>query len=264
MKKLQFSAVAALILFAVTGCISDVKVDTTPQPVPVAPQPAPVRLQTQADANFSVSDEVNTKLRVYFNWSSSEASFSRKLAQRLAGSVVIENAELLRNGTGDVLINIAPEFELMDKSGNYYRILCNQINVSINSNSKVYAMTTIEPKALPRKLGVQKAKDQYIPQASSEISAFLKKELDRISSEEIAVSVLNFTLENVQENPTSDFVAKRIAKITNVLNSTSGIINYLNIRQDVSKATCSFRVVYLKKQFPQGVANVINMKLAGK
>ena len=264
MKKIQLFAVSAIVSAIVSGCSPAVKVETMPHTPPVNPAGATFRTVTQADANFSVSNEVNTKLKVGFTWTGGEDSFSRKLAERLAGRVVIDNAELLRNDKCDVAINIAPEFELVDKSGSYYRVNCTQIIVSILANSKIYAMTAIEPKAQPRKLGINNAKNQYLNPALKELVPFLKNELTKLSNNEIAVSILDFSLENVQEHPGSDAVAKRIDKLVHVLNTTPGIVNYLNIRQDVSKATCSFRVVYLKNHFPQGLANVINLKLAGK
>ncbi|MBQ9775750.1 MAG: hypothetical protein IJW17_06900 [Lentisphaeria bacterium] len=262
MKKVNL-LIAAVSVALSCGCTIDrVRVSPEPQPLPAAP--APVKMVTQADADFSVASEVNTKLRVVFNWTDAEKSFCTKLAERLAGKVVLDEAEIVRNSQGDVVITLQPEFELVDKTGEYYRINCNQIAVSIASKQKVHAVTTVEPKALPRKLGAQNAKNQYLTLAVEQIAPFLKKELEKLSKEQVAVSVVDFALKNVQEQPESQYVAAQINKITRILSSTSGVINFTNIRQDVSKAACSFRVVYLKEQFPQGISNVLNLKLAGK
>ena len=254
---------AVMVMALSNGCAIE-NAQISPKPQPIKQAPAPVRVFTQANANFSVVNEVNTKLRVVFNWSAAEKSFCEKLAARLAGAVILDKAEIVLNSSGDVIITLLPEFELLDKTREYYRIKCNQIEVSIASKQKVYAMTTVEPKSLPRKLGVQNAKNQYLASAVKAIAPFLKKELEKISNESVAVSVVDFSLANVQENPESQYVAAQVNRISQILSSTPGVINFTNIRQNVANATCSFRVVYLKEKFPQGITNMLNLKLAGK
>lgn len=254
---------AVIVMVLSNGCAIE-NAQISPKVQPIRQAPAPVRVVTQADANFSIVNEVNTKLRVVFNWSAAEKSFCEKLAVRLAGAVILDKAEIVLNSSGDVIITLLPEFELLDKTREYYRIKCNQIEVSIASKQKVYAMTTVEPKSLPRKLGVQNAKNQYLAPAVKTIAPFLKKELEKISNESVAVSVVDFSLANVQENPESQYVAAQVNRISQILSSTPGVINFTNIRQNVANATCSFRVVYLKEKFPQGITNMLNLKLAGK
>ena len=254
---------AVIALALSNGCAIE-SAQISPEVKPIRKAPAPVRAVTQADANFSVVSEVSTKTRAVFNYPAAEKTFCQNLAVRLAGTVVLDKAEIVFNSPGDVVIKLSPEFELLDKTRNYYRIKCNQISVSIASRQKVYAMTTIEPKPLPRKLGIQNAKNQYLAPAVKAIVPFLKKELEKISNKSVAVSVLDFSLANAQKNPESQYVAVQVNKISKILSSTPGIINFTNIRQDVSRATCSFRVVYLKDRFPQGLSNVLNAKLAGK
>ena len=262
MKKISVF-IAAVFAVLNSGCaIERTQVQALPQPLPSSP--APIRDVTQANANFSVAGEVNTKLRVCFNWNAAETTFNSNLAARLAEKVVLSKADLILNGKGDIVITLQPQFELLDKSGEYYRINCTQVTASIASAQKVYAMTTIEPKELPRKLGAQKAKNQYLNPVANTLAPFLKKELEKLCNEQVAVSVIDFALANVQEQPEPQYVAAQVNKISQILSSMSGIINFTNIRQDVSKASCSFRVVYLKEQFPQGIANVVNLKLAGK
>ena len=256
----------ATVVFSMlfSGCAIENAYVPPAKPQPLPPGQAPVRTVTQANANFSVSSEVSTKLRVRFKWTSGEQTFASKLAERLAGNVVLEKAEIVLNSKGDAFITIDPAFELIDKTRNYYRINCKQISVAIASNHKIYAIKTVELKPMPRKLGAQNAKDQYLAPAVEAIAPFLKNELERISREEFSVSILNFALANVQEHPESQYVSAQINRIAEIMRTTPGIVNFENIRQDVSSATCSFRVVYLKDRFPQGLSNVLNTKLAGK
>lgn len=262
MKKINLF-IAAASTAMLCGCVSE-RVVVQGAPPPVHSSHAPIRMTTQANANFSVTDEANAKLRVAFRWNAAEKSFCKKLAERLAGKVVLDKADILLNAEGDVLISLEPEFELLDKSGNYYRINCNQIAVKLYSAQKIYAVNDIELAPLPRKLGIHKAKEQYLTPAVNALEPFIRKELDKISGEQIAVSIVDFSLANVQEQPDSEYIAVQVNRISNILRSTGGIIKFTNIRQDVSKAKCSFRVVYMKDRFPQGITNVLNLKLANK
>ena len=154
--------------------------------------------------------------------------------------------------------------KLMLLRASYYRVNCKQIDVSISTGKKVYAAMTCEVENLPRKLGLQNAKDQYLPQAVNAIAPFLGKELERISNEQVAVSEVNLTLANFQTKPEARYVSEQVNRVAEILSAMSGVLNFTNVRQDVNKATCTFRIVYLKEQFPQGIANVLNAKLSGK
>lgn len=246
------------------GCVAIEQPHVSPKPQRLPQGSAPVRMTTQANANFSVAGEVNTKMRVFFVSSSAEKIFSSKLAGILSERVVLDKAQLCLNSAGDIMISLLPEFELIDKSGEYYRVNCRQISVVIASRQKVLARKIVMPEALPRKLGVQNAKNQYLASAAGEIVPFLKKELERISREEVAVGIVDFALANIQEQPEPRKIAQQVNKIVHILSTLPGVINFTNIKQDVPKAACSFRVVYLRDQFPQGLTNVLNLKLAGK
>ena len=265
---------AAVFAMLASGCASDLPPQAAERKIvvsapvapakPVAPAPAPIRTATQAKATFSVADEVNTKLRVAFNTPSNENNFTTKLARRLVEKVVVSKADIVLQEPCDMLISIDPEFEIIDKSREYYRVNCKQIYVTIRTARKVFAAKNCEVENLPRKLGLQNAKEQYLPQAVNEIAPFLGKELERISNSHVAVSEINLTLANLQSRPEPGYVSAQVNRVAEILGGMSGVLNFTNVRQDVNKATCTFRVVYLKEQFPQGFANVLNGKLSGK
>lgn len=247
------------ILFA--GCVNPPAPQPLPQPLP--PVPAPVRTETQAKANISVVNEAKTLLRVGFTWDRSETEFCNALALRLAGAVTGQ-ATVVTSNPVDLKINITPDFEIKDKSGEYIRINCNQLSIQISDARQIYALKTVTPSARPRQLSAKQAKQQYIAPIAAELIPFIQNSINKITNDEIAVSILDFNLKNYQTTPESQYVAMQVEKINRALASTDGVINYANIRQDVSSATCSFRVVYLKNKLPQGIANVINLKLAAK
>ena len=53
-----------------------------------------------------------------------------------------------------------------------------------------------------------------------------------------------------------------IEKLAQVLKTTKGIVRFFNVAQDVSKGECTFRIVYIKNAFPEGVSNHLSAKLA--
>ena len=262
MKKHQLSVLAALLCLG-TGCVpGEVVVQQRPAPIPV--EPVEVRPITQAEATFSVASEAKTKLRVRIRFPEDEKTFSAKLAQRLTNRVILSEAEVVLGEPSDMTLLITPEFELLDKSGDYYRIVCKQVAVSLSDSRKLYAEGVIEPEALPRKLGVQNAKDQYLNPVADKMASYLREQLGELSSKEIGVSILDFKLANVSEKVKSEDVAARVLQIAAILDDMPGVINYADIRQDVANASCSFRVVYMKEKFPAGLANVVNNALAKK
>ena len=266
MKTINLLAVAVISGLA-SGCAS--KVDTpSPQPSPQVQAPVKtscpqVQAMVQKKGNFSAVREHDAKLRLAFSWKS-EDDFSVKLADRLTGNIVLEKADIVKPDNADAFIMIAPEFELKDKTGGYYRYSCSQVKISVISNRKIFAMKVFEPKEMPRKLGAQNAKNQYLNQTEKAITPFLKKELEKISKEQIAVRKVDFALKNTQAKTDSLYVAKQIDKIVRILGADANIIRFANIHQDNARAICSFRIVYLKEKFPQGIINYLNLKLAGK
>lgn len=131
-------------------------------------------------------------------------------------------------------------------------------------NQKTIALKTIELKPMQRKLEIEQAKNQYLKPAVEKLVPYLRKELNRINNEHVAVAIVDFALANTKDQPSSDSIAKEVKKIAWIMVNTPGIINSSVIRQDVNKAACTYRVVYLKDKFPQGLQNELNLKLANK
>lgn len=259
---------AFLVLFA--GSCALLAACSTPAPIYVAPtvQPkveatSPQRAVSQVDADFIAVDEVNLKLRVRMQDTGSESAFSKKLIQRLSSNLTAV-AEFVSDGAGDVKIVFTPEFELKDADGEFCRVRCVQVETAIFYQNRQIAARVVSPAELPRKVGEQNAKDQYLAPVAAKIAPFLQKELLQLSGTELAVSEINFALKNTQKSSTSVNVAEQVNKIKQVFDSMEGVVSYAISNQDVKNATCSFRVVYQKRMFPQGIANALNLKLANK
>lgn len=233
------------------------------QQVPKSKRKSPVRVFSQTKVDFISVDEVNLKLRAGMVSSGKETAFNQKLIQRLAGNV-LSVAELASGDSGDVKIVLSSDFEHKDSEGEYRRIRCVQVNVAIFSQGRQIATKVVEPREMQRVKGEQAAKDQYLPAVVAEIAPFLQKELLALSKTELAVSELNFTLARKQKKSSTASVAAEINKLKQAFDQMDGVINYTITKQDVKNATCSFRIVYQKRQFPQGLANALNHALSSK
>lgn len=265
MKKQILVACCALnVMF--TGC--RLHVDETYVPSQLPPQSAvqsPVRLKTQsAEDSFSIESAVNTKLRLKIVFGVSEQNFSRKVAERLANAVLLDKAELTLNDPCDAVVTLVPEFELIDSDGGYFRVKCTQVSARIMSTRKVYATKTIEPPAMPRKLGLENAKNQYVNPVVNALSSYLGQELQKISNNDVSVTEMRFALQNIRQHADPTAISRQVEKISAVLNSMPGVINYTNVAQHTSQAKVTFRIVYLKDRYPQGLVNAINSKLETK
>lgn len=235
-----------------------------PRPAPQLPEAtAPQRIETQASADFVVVNEVSLKLRSHLSSSGQETAFNRKLMQQLAAAMS-GITDFVPAESSDVKIILSSSFEQKDADAGFFRIRCEQVSATMWYQGKQIASKVVNPVELPRKAGIQNAKDQYLAPAAESLAPFLQKELLNLSNTELAVSELNFGLANGQKKSTSSNVAAQVNRIKKTLDKLEGVVNYTIVSQNVANATCSFRVVYKKQLFPQGLANVLNLKLANQ
>ncbi len=260
--------IAGLALAAtLAGCCSAPQT-VPPQPLPLPPAPAPVELKNTGDkGGFEIVSEANTKLRVLFTSSAAESAFASRLAQDLAEGINSSgNIRLVGSAPYDLSIAITPLFEVFDTDGEYVRIKCSRVSIAVSpavsGNKELYSVKNIVPADMPRQLGAQRAKDQYLKPVAKEALPFLNKELARIADTKIAATEIKFQMKNWNAKPDAAELAHEAAKIKSVLDKTPGIISFQNISQNNASATCTYRVVYMKDAFPQGLVNDINSKLA--
>lgn len=263
MKKMKRFVFAIFAAAALTGCQST----TVKQPVPAAESQQNIQNQpvpTQATVDFSLDSATEAKLRAKFAWNDKEDTFCRDLARRLAQSGMLNYVDIVsdKNKNCDIVITLNPEFEEKDKSGNYYNIVCNQIVASIQSSAKINSIITIEPKSMPRKLGLKNAKAQYLKPAVKELSPALIAALQKLNSDKLAVSNIKFQLKKNNDKPTNARGAAAVTQISDILKNMPGVLEYTNISQCGTLNTCTFRVVYLRANYPQGIYNALNLKLA--
>ena len=260
MKKLNLLTAAVVVALG-TGCAID-DAHTAPRQQQLPEKHAPVYQATRvSQLSFSAENEVSTKLVLKLINSDQEPAFCNTLFERITGDLLPDKAEITSGSQYDAALYFLPEFDVIDVDGPYTRVNCSKIMVRITLGSKVYALKTFYPKPMPRKQGLQRAKNQYVDAVAKPVIKFLRKELDRLVNKELAVSEIDFNLQNSSQLPEQADIAREVARINNVLASTQGIVNYYNISQNTANARCTFRVVYHKRLFPQGIINYLNLSL---
>lgn len=253
--------IISLTTLVMSGCtIPDAKISPA-EPQRKEIQQAPVKITQVASSSFSITGNVDSKLRIKFSVPASEASFCNKLITKLQESAIPQNAEIVEDNRYDILVKIIPDFEEKDKDGNYFRIICNEIIISIHGFNKTLGIKSIEPVALQRALGLSNAKNQYVKPIAREAIPFISQKLENISNTKLGITEITFKLANTAKEDISFRIAKEIENLNSILNSQQGIVNYQNIFQDSINGICTFRIVYVKENYPQGLINALNLEL---
>ena len=245
-----------------TGCtFTDPVVPPKPAPLPPPKENPPVAPARVVTRSFSITSAIDTKMRVNFEYASAEQKFCGKLAARLAEEVMLDKAELVTQAPYDATVRIVPEFELVDQTGDFYRVNCKEVRFTIVTAGKLLGLTTVTPAALPRKRGLDNAKEQYLKAVAEKAAAFVSKKFDVLTATQLGITNVTFKIAGHNtENTISEF-SKRIDRLNDVLKKTQGISNYQIISQDIVKGECTFRVVYMKEKFKHGIINALSVEL---
>lgn len=260
MKKSLFVITAAAIFLA-AGCTSKPDIAPAPKPLP-APKEKTVSNKPQVvTRSFSITSAIDTKMRVKFEYPAAEQKFCDKLAARLTEQVILEKAELVTNPPFDATIRIAPDFELVDQTGTFHRVNCKEVRISIFTTGKLLGMTTVSPAALPRVRGLDNAKEQYLAPVAEKASEYIGKKFDTLTASQLGITNVTFKIAGHNITNNINEFSKRVSQLNDVLKSTQGISNYQIVSQDVVKGECTFRVVYMKEKFKQGIINALSVEL---
>ncbi len=230
--------------------------------------PTPLHTETVGKAGELIAaNETGASLRVRFSGSAEEGRFRENLARKLAEAVgVAGNVRIVTEAPYDLDVVIKPEFEVFDRDGDYVRVKCKQVFFAIRpmmtKSASIYAVKTIVPNDLPRQLGIERAKEQYVAAVEKEAVPFLEKELARLGGKMLAATEVNFKLKNDRLWPSPARLAAEVEKIDKSLASMPGIVSARNVSLGTDSAHCTYRIVYQKEQFPQGIVNAINLNLA--
>lgn len=205
------------------------------------------RLRLKLEASGSSDQEQQLAVQV-----------ARKVSQNIGESAKVVNA-----GNYDVNLTITPTLSLLDQSGEYYRMKCDiRVTLKPQSSSRVYSAHSLSFPS-ERKLGKSEVIKQFSVPAGMEISTWCKKELAKVSDEEIGVAMLTIQLPKYfwqrKRRPDNDMANTK--EVGDKLAAMPSLMDYEFIAIDETQGTCVYRVVYFKSAYPNGFANEASVYL---
>ena len=257
MKKSIFLTALACGAF-LTGCC-DVPVESAPQPAAPVPVKKKAEKTKVENLSFAVGDEVKAKLRLRVDYRGNK-QFSQKLFELISDDLLSE-AEFGSFSSYDGVIRLGNEFEVKDKSGEYFRVICKKVRVEMYFNDQLQVSRTLKLAPQPRKLGYDNAVEQYLEPAAREVRKFLANRIAAVNRSKLGVCEISVKISGSRARSSAAF-SQEISKAAAALKSLPGVIKYENVAQDVAAGSCTFRVVYVKEKSPQGLRNIFNSKLA--
>ena len=258
MKKSILGTAAVFCGIFLSGCCSE-ECSKEVAPAPVAPPVKKVTTARVQNISFSVGDEVKTKLRLQIRHSAGNEDFSERLVQMI-GDDLLKEVEIGKFSESDGVIRLGNEFKVVDKTGEYVRVICKRISVSVVCYDQLKSSKTIRLKGMPRKLGYDNAVEQYLDPAARELRKYLVPKIAALNNELLGVSQITMQIRNFKRGDNQIF-SREVEKIVRTLGTVNGVLKCQNIAQDIAAGTCTLRIVYSKRNFPQGVRNALNNKL---
>ena len=257
MKKNLLLAVVAFSAL-MTGCCKDHSTSGAAAPAPVPEKKErPAKVETLA---FSVGDEVKAKLRLKIEHSKGNAEFSQKLFDLISDDLLSEaQIGMFRNYDG--VIRLSNDFEIKDKTGEYVRVICKGIRVEMFFSNQLQMARRITLRPLPRKLGYDNAVEQYLTPAAREVRKFLARKIAEVNREQLAVREITVKIAGSRKGKVENF-SQEVVRVAQTVSSIKGVLSYQILNQDPVVGNCTFRIVYVKGQLPQGMRNILNNKLA--
>ena len=274
------------VALCMTGCV---KV-TVPEPVvhpvqPVQPvQQAPQQTQTpvtplRGNDALGTTTELPTvetrivnvledKPRVYFTAmptsDANEKTFCSKLIFECVQRMLPKNVRVVSESKADMIVKIGCEFKEVSTFGEYVKMDCKAVTAGVVGirEEELSSLMIVHPRSMERKLGRDEAMNQYVMPVCNELLPQLRSEIERLASENIAVEEIIFLVKCAPSGNATDEFRREVQRIKGQLDGTDGILSWDMLKQDAENQRCSFRVVYMRKKYPEGLGNKLGSKLA--
>jgi len=230
-------------------------------PVPVPPPPRPVVVYEMVKLV-----ERHDVLRVFVSGEGATDS-ERQLAGRLVfqakGGLASDKAEVrLEKDASDAILTIRPRLTTVDHDGNYWRLNCEvQSELRASNAKRVFAAKSFKFVAPKRVLGLENAVKQFEDEGGRAVSDWCAKELNHIFDRDVEVALLNIELiqrpVDAQRNVVED--NRQIMAIGEGLRRMPGIISYELTGRNEGQGTCTYRVVYFRREYPNGIGTHVSV-----
>lgn len=254
-----FCVMAAVLFSGCTICDCRCpKVGPGPVPPPF-PKPIPVYEMVKLVERHDV-------LRVFISGEGATEP-ERQLAGRLVfqakGGLASDKAEVrLEKEASDAVLSIRPRLTTVDHDGNYWRLNCEvQSELRASNAKRVFAAKSFKMVAPRRVLGLENAVKQFEDEGGRAVSDWCAKELKHVFDRDVEVALLNIELVQKPVDAERNVVAdnRQIMAIGEGLQRMPGLISYELTGRNESQGTCTYRVVYFRKDYPNGIGTHVSV-----
>lgn len=258
---LVFSVLTCVAMVLLTGCPDD-------SGRVIVPKPSPKPVLVCSDV-VTVSSSQEPVLRAAFiSRKHEDAAFSNLLCDELSMGLLPRHARIVVPGDQDISIIVDPSFEVFDKSGSYVRVKCNYVTLKVcdKRQRELFAIQSITPPEMPRQLGEEAAKCQYVKPVAALLRNKFTQALDTFVGQNVAVREVTISSHELQSalppNRPVDFLkypvhpgrtADLAYKIGAILDRSEGVIDWMNVGYNKTSGACVYRITYMKSQYKNGI-----------
>lgn len=192
-----------------------------------------------------------------------ERNFCAKLIQECVQRMLPKNARVVSEAKADMMVKIGCEFKEVSSFGEFVKMECKAVSSSVVGirDEELSSLIVVHPQPMERALGRDEAVNQYVMPACKELLPRLRSEIDRLAGENIAVSQITFLVKCAPSVNATDAFRSEIERIKKLLDGTKGVMSWELAVQDAENQKCTFRIVYMKKKFTEGLSNKLGREL---
>jgi len=173
--------------------------------------------------------------------------------------------KVVESGNSDFLLSIRPSLLLFDKTGeNYIYEAEASVMLKDASQSRVYASQELSWKG-SREFGQEKALRKMVATVVTDVTAWSENALKTVAVQDYAATIVTVQLpksfwERIRgRNSVED--RNRVLEASKEIGRLPGVMNYELQELDLDNGMARFRVVYVRRQYPVGLVNVVSKVL---
>lgn len=194
-----------------------------------------------------------------------ERQLAGKLVSQAKGGVAPERADVrLDKKSADIVLNIRPHLTTVDHDGNYWRLNCEVLaEMQTRNAERVVASQSFKYVMDKRVLGLEAALAPFAEKGGKDVAAWCSKNLASLFGQEVGIALLAIELPQVPNGQNRNALDdnRDIVSIGEKLNGMAGLLNYELTGREVEKGVCTYRLVYLRKNFKSGIDTHVSVVL---
>ena len=192
----------------------------------------------------------------------SERQLAAKLVAQVKGGVAPQRADVRTDmNSADLVLRVRPHLTTVDHDGNYWRLNCEVLAEMQTRNAEsIVAGKSFKYVMDKRVLGLEAAMSPIAEKGGKDVSNWCSSHLAEAFGREVGIALLSIELppppKGMQRNPVND--NRAILSIGEELRGMPGLLSYELTGKDEGLGICTYRLVYFRKSFPNGIATHVS------